>query len=434
MNALQFLEKLVSYASVSTLKANQPQLKKIVVFLEKTLKDFGFVVKLVGTTHPLIYAYQDNQAQETVGFYAHYDVQPIEPLSKWKSPPFKLTAAGNKLFGRGVADDKGHIAQILAALTNTPREKRKNIVLLFEGEEELGSLHFEEYLKKIINNVPNINVFYVLDAGVRDAETPMIEYGLRGLAAYTLKIKVASHDLHSGLAGNLVANPANILASLVASLKDKNGKVTLPHFYDNVLVVSETEDKLLQKSFGSLEKKLLEFGAKAFYLPSGAKTHLASKVFPSFDVNGIQSGYSEEGFKTIIPAEGVLKFSFRLVPKQEGQKIDGILRQYVADFLSQYPVQYELKGDYSEAFLTDISSKEVAKTEKIFTQFFANKMVYNRSGGSIPAAEVLGRHFKFPIVITGFTSDDSRLHSPNENIDAALFEKGEKVLGELVSR
>ncbi|MEK9178882.1 MAG: M20/M25/M40 family metallo-hydrolase, partial [Patescibacteria group bacterium] len=390
--------------------------------------EMGFKVRVIPTKkHPLLFAILDNGSSETYGFYSHYDVQPPEPLDQWKSPPFELTETDGKLVGRGTADDKGHIAQVIFAVKQAQEKKKlnKNIFLIYEGEEEIGSQNFEPALLTIQKTLQKADVFFILDSSTRDIETPMIEYGLRGLLYYELTVTLSHKDLHSGLYGNLVENPANIVTQLLSSIKNIDGFVTIPHFYDTVLSPSSKEISLLKKTKPSKDQDIQSAGVKDLVVPKGSHFALASKVLPSFDINGMISGYTGEGAKTIIPAKASAKFSFRLVPNQDPVIIGKLFQKFVHKFFDKKTLNYKLDLLSSDfPFLTLPDNKYIHITKKVFAKHFKNETLLNRSGGSIPAADTLSRLTKKPVVITGFTSPESNLHSPNEFIDARLFQKG----------
>lgn len=437
MDEISLLKKLVSFQSVSTQQQYRVQLEETVTYLDHLLQSIGFKTSVIRTArHPLLYAILDTNSAETIGFYSHYDVQPPEPLKDWLSEPFVLTEREGKLFGRGTADDKGHIAQVITAVFSAQKAKKlhKNIIVLYEGEEEIGSENFESALHNVVDELKTASAFYILDSSVRDAETPMIEYGLRGLLYYELLVTMSSKDLHSGLYGNLVANPANAISQFLGSIKNNNGHVIIPHFYDSVIRPSSSEVKTLKRAKPSKDSDVQNAGVKDLFVPKGSHFALASKVLPSFDINGMLSGYIGEGAKTIIPGKAMAKFSFRLVPNQQPEKINTSIQKYVDAFFKKLPVDYSLKLLSSDfPFLTASDNEYIRKTIHLFNKNFKNKTVLNRSGGSIPAADILSRLTGKPVVITGFTSPESNLHSPNECISKELFTKGTRILTDLLS-
>ena len=434
--AQTILAELVQFQSVAADGHSSNGSEAAIKYIVSSLKRIGFQTKIIGGPHSLIVGNYNTGASTTLGFYVHYDVQAAESLDKWHYEPFKLTLKGNRLYGRGTADDKGHLAQLLAVCESlvTKKQLKNNLLLLIEGEEEVGSTNLAIYLSSVSKLLAEGDVFYILDSSVHDGKTPLIEYGLRGVMGYELILTVADHDLHSGLAGNLVVNPAQVLARFLASLKDRWERITLPGFYDRVVKLDQLEDKLLRQTAHTKADLLKEFGVKKLYLPKGAKHYFASKTLPSLDINGLYSGF-RDGFKTIIPHMASAKFSFRLVPNQVTEEIDSLFHQYVEHFFRPYPLDYKLNiAGANGPFLTKPGSAAMIKTAHVFNRHYPNPTVYNRSGGSIPAAEILSRLTQKPIIITGFVQPDANLHAPNENYELPLFEKGLTVLSDLINQ
>jgi len=395
---LKLLSDFVSIQSVSTDRSKYPKMLKAVDFLKKEIKSLGLEVKTYQKDDcpPLIVAkyylpHDRGIDRKTIGVYAHYDVQPEDPVGEWGSPPFKLTIKNGKIFGRGVADDKGHIIQTLMAIRkivetqNFASLQKNNIVLIFEGEEETGSKNFEYLINLAKKDLEKIDVFYVLDMGMETSNQPEIFYGLKGLIGFGIEVRTNKQDLHSGVYGNKADNPIQILAELFSKIKDsRTNKILIPHFYDKV----------------------------KFSLP------------PSFDIHGITGGYAGEGIKTIIPAMAHAKFSFRLIEDQNPDEIEKLVSDFIKNNLPK-GIKYSLKTSGKlDPFCTDINNKYAKATDKIFTEIFGKKTKFSRSGGSIGAVTTLSKQFKKPIILTGFTLKDCNIHAPNENIDEKMFEKG----------
>jgi acetylornithine deacetylase/succinyl-diaminopimelate desuccinylase-like protein len=432
---LKKFSEFISIQSVSTDSSRHEEILKAVDFLKNEIKTLGFDVKTYqnDSCSPLIIAKKFTSSNlKTIGIYAHYDVQPEDPVEQWRSPPFELTVKNGKIFGRGVADDKGHIIQVLATIDKLIEKKqlKNNVVLIFEGEEENESKNFEFLIAQAKEDLKKIDVFYILDMGMKEKNIPQIYYGLRGIMTGELKIKTGKTDLHSGVFGNRVLNPAQVIAELLTKIKDgKTNKIKIPGFYDTVKKINQKEKELLGEFILDEETEKKNAGVKDF-----VGDFLSSKVLPSFEVNGILSGYTGPGTKTIIPAEAILKFSIRLVPEQKAEEIKKIIEKFIKENL---PVQidFELKmNDGCDPFYTDFENPYAKKTAEILTGVFENKTYFNRSGGSIAAAEVLQRLFAKPIILTGFTLPDENIHAPNENIDEEMFDKGIVSLEKILSQ
>ncbi len=436
---LKLLSDFVSIQSVSADSKRYHEILKAVDFLQKYLKKMEFEIKLIKKDKkpPLIIASKFvAKKAKTIGIYAHYDVQPEDPVNEWKTAPFTLTIKNGKMYGRGVADDKGHLIQNLVSinqLINTKKLKN-NIVFIFEGEEETGSMHFESYVSQVKNLLAKVDVFYVTDVGMHKKNVPQIFYGLRGLVYFELKISTGQYDLHSGIYGNRVLNPGQVLADLFTKIKDiKSNRILIPHFYDEVRNISSKELTLLKKVEVSDEEMKKEAGTYTVLSYKDNPSYLISKIYPSFDVHGIQTGYTGEGSKTVIPHKVITKFSFRLVENQVPDQIEKLVKNFIKKTL-QNGIKYEIKtlAQFSP-FYTGIGDPYIKQTAKVLSSIFKNETLFNRAGGSIPAAEILQRLFKKPVILTGFTLPDEKAHSPNENFDEEIFWKGIEALKSLYS-
>jgi acetylornithine deacetylase/succinyl-diaminopimelate desuccinylase-like protein len=273
-----------------------------------------------------------------------------------------------------------------------------------------------------------VDVFYLTDTGMHQKNVPQIFYGLRGIVYFELIVKIGKRDLHSGVYGNRVYNPINVLAYLIAKIKDiKTGKILIPKFYEKVRKIEKEELLLLKKTLKSDEEERKEGGVFGLTEIEGFSS-LSSKIFPSFDCHGIISGFIGEGQKTVIPKEAKVKFSFRLVEHQDPKEIEEQVFDFVEKNLPK-EVKWELKClSNSAPFYTDVKNEWVKKTASILKDVFGNEVVFNRSGGSIPAAEILQRLYKKPIILTGFTLPDDNIHAPNENFDSEMFFLGIEAL------
>jgi len=433
------LMELVAIKSVSTDDARYHEILKAVAFLKDWLEEIGCQIKII--THDqappmLIGIKKVERAKKTIGIYGHYDVQPEDPVDEWLSPPFQLTAKEGRFYGRGVADNKGHIVQNLDAVDYLIKSNRltNNIFFIFEGEEETGSLHFEEYINKAKDLLGKVDIFYLTDVGMYQKNKPQIFYALRGLIPFELNVVVGGHDLHSGVYGNKVFNPINVVASLLAKIKDVNsGEILIPGFYKDVKQLAKPELSLLKKTIKPANQEKREAGVFQLTTIRKSPFSLSSKIFPSFDCHGIISGYTGAGVKTVIPRSAKVKFSFRLVEYQKPRDIKELVGNFIEKNLPT-GVKYRLtvyKGN--PPFYTDINNDSVVNTAKILSAVFQNETIFNRSGGSVPAAEVLQRVFQKPIILTGFTLSDGNIHAPNENFNEEMFWKGIEALKAIYS-
>lgn len=433
------LAELIAIESVSADPARLPEVMNAAAYIKNWLVEIGFDVKMVekSKSPPLIVAtYTVPNAASTIGIYAHYDVQAEDPIEEWHTAPFTVIEKNGKLWGRGVADDKGHVVQNIAAVEELVKESklRNNIIFIFEGEEETGSYSLLEFLEQAAPQLQHCDFFMILDAGMKTPQIPMIEYALRGLVYFELTITTAGRDLHSGLYGNAVPNPANILTSLLGGMKDSiTNEVLIPGFYDDVRALDKKERTLLEKNKTTDKELKEEIQGKYVRKMRDFPSYLSPKVLPSLDINGMISGYTGEGPKTIIPRSATVKFSIRLVENQRAEKMQTLIEKYIKKHMPK-DVTYDLKILSSdEPFYTDFRSKPVQQVAKVLKEHFGNDVIYNRSGGSIPAAEMFQRLYNKPIMITGFTLPDENLHAPNENIDSKLFKEGITVLKKIFS-
>ena len=409
-------------------------------FLSKKLTSLGFEVLLLqnGQNPATIFAKRIGSADgKTIGIYGHYDVQPEDPVREWNSKPFTLTQKNGRFYGRGTADNKGHIIQNIASIENliASQSLKNTIVFLIEGEEETGSEHFASYIDTLKDELMKVDVFFITDVEMYKKNIPMIIYALRGLVYFEIELKVGDHDMHSGVYGNAAYNPAQILSDLFAHMKNmRSGEVQIAGFYDSVRKISETEMKLLNNQVFSDEEFQKDAGSFGLTSMRNVPPYLAPKIFPSMDIHGIKSGFVGEGPKTIIPAKGRAKFSFRLVEHQCAQNIDLLVRDFVKKYMVQYGARVEYKitsHSYDNPFYCSIDDPYLQKTARILSDHFGTETVFMREGGSIPAAEIIQRVLGKPVVLTGFVLPDANLHAPNENFDEDMFWEGIEVLGKI---
>lgn len=434
---ISFLKDFVSIQSVSTDSARVSKLYEAAEFLDHKLKSLGFETEILSKngSPPLLMAYlfSKNKNAKTIGIYGHYDVQPESPVDKWLSPPFEMSIREGKIYARGVADNKGHITQnIFAVEALIDKDLKNNFIFILEGEEEVGSANFEYFVRQKSKVLKSVDVFFITDAEMFKKSVPQIYFGLRGIVYFELFVKTGEKDLHSGVYGNLVLNPCQVCAELISKMKDqKTQKILIPNFYDKIRPATVKELMYLKKSKFSLLEKQKEAMVKVLYPYDNKKYYLSTKIYPSLEMNGLVSGYTGEGSKTIIPCEAKMKFSFRLVEYQNPKEVVRVVKKFIADNMPR-GVYWELKVlSSSSPFYCDIENEYVKMVSKVFKKHFNHDVVYNRSGGSIPAAEILFRLFKKPIILTGFTLPDDNIHASNENFDLEMFEKGTQALSDL---
>jgi acetylornithine deacetylase/succinyl-diaminopimelate desuccinylase-like protein len=443
---LQLLTDFVAIESVSTDASRKSSMQEAADFLSHQLGEMGFTLSVQsvnGSAPFVIGSLMQDKSAHTIGIYGHYDVQPEDPVEEWNSAPFKLTQKDGKLYGRGVADDKGHIIQNLVALRELIAQKKlkRNIVCFFEGEEESGNINLEEILNAPQNTyLQNVDAWLVTDMGARGSGEPQIYNGLRGIVYFEMTIETGTKDAHSGVYGNRIYNPAQLLSELFTSMKDsKTGVVRIPHFYEDIIhpspeeyahlvVQADTPKALLERSGAyTVPSKWGPFPG----FPADIPLSVTSKLLPSLDIHGISSGYVQEGVKTIIPRKAMIKFSCRIVPGQKAEKIARLVQDHVRAHIPE-GIQYELTVvESSEAFYTSVDNPWIREISSKLEEVFGAAVRFSRSGGSIPVAEALQRHYSKPVILTGFTLPDDNLHAPNENYDEQMFWKGIEALEQI---
>ncbi len=361
----------------------------------------------------------------TVLVYGHADVMPVDPLNLWTTPPFEPQIRDGKIYARGADDDKGQAfmhakAFELMVKTNT---LPCNVKFIIEGEEEIGSPNLKEFLiahKELLK----ADVILVSDTGMIATDIPSITAGLRGLSYVEVEVTGPNRDLHSGIFGGAVANPANVLARLIASLHDENGKITIPGFYDDVIEISAIERaKMAEAPFdintykSAIEVEELE-GEKG-YTPT---EHTG--IRPTLDVNGIWSGYTGEGAKTVLPSKAFAKISMRLVPNQDNEKISRLFKAHFESFAPK-TVKVNVKILHGgQGYVSPINTPEYMAAERAIEETFGKKPVPVRSGGSIPIISTFEEVLGIKSILLGFGLESDAIHSPNENFPLEMFFKG----------
>lgn len=424
------LEHCVRIPSVSSQSKRKKEVRRCAEYLKKELLRIGLHKAVVQETkgHPVVYGEwkHPKKGKPTLLIYGHYDVQPEDPVSLWKSPPFKPTIRGGDLYGRGVIDDKGQVYIHLKALEahlKVNNELPLNVKFLIEGEEEIGSPHLEPYLKKYKKQLA-ADLMVISDTPMLKKGAPSICYGLRGISYLEVEVFGPRHDLHSGQWGNVVANPATVLAEMIAKLKDRHGRVLIPGFYDDLKPITSKERKRLQHLKISLNDYKKSAGAPAFTAVKGYSFLESIWAIPSLDVNGIVSGYTGEGAKTIIPSRAKAKISMRLVPNQKHEKIARLFTRYIHK-IAPKTVKVKVKNLHGgPPFYADVDNPVFEGAMKALEKGFKKKPVFIREGGSIPFVNTMENILKKPAILLGFGLPDENAHAPNEKLHLENFHKG----------
>jgi acetylornithine deacetylase/succinyl-diaminopimelate desuccinylase-like protein len=427
---LEGLKTFLRIPSISTLSEHKPDIRRAAEFALNELRAAGMTTAelIEGEGNPLVYAeWLGAPGKPTILFYGHYDVQPADPLDEWKSPPFEPEVRGNDIFARGAVDDKGQVyIQIKAVegLLKTTGKLPVNVKFLLEGEEETGGAHIEAYVK---TKPPRLkaDAAVVCDTEMFAPELPTICVGLRGMVYYELFVQGADHDLHSGVYGGAAPNPILAISEILCALKDRDGHINIPGFYDRVVPPSAKERAAWASlPFDVKEYTEKEMGAKE--LVGEPEVPLFERVWarPTLEVHGIRGGFTAEGAKTVIPARAVAKISTRLVADQ---RVDESVAQFKAAVAVVCPkgVTAEVKMLHSgEPSLTNPDNPFIHASAEAMKQVFGKETVYIRSGGSIPIVGVFDRYLGIPSVMMGFGLPDDNLHAPNEKFHLPNFYRG----------
>ena len=430
-NEQRFIDELFSLIRIPSISA-KPQHKDDMLACAERWKqllleagaDEAMVMPSKG--NPLVYAEKRiNPDAPTVLIYAHYDVMPAEPLELWKSKPFDPEIRDGHIWARGADDDKGQAMIQTKAFEYMVREGllRHNVKFIFEGEEEIGSPSLNAFLKEH-KELLKADVILVSDTSMLGADMPSLTTGLRGLAYWEIEVTGPNRDLHSGHFGGAVANPINTLCSIISQITDADGRITVPHFYDDVEDVPAAEREMIASIPFNEEKYMQAIGVKALKGEKGYSTLERNSCRPSFDVCGIWGGYTGEGSKTVLPSKAYAKVSCRLVPHQNHEKISKLFVDYINEIAPDY-VQVKVTPMHGgEGYVCPISLPAYKAAEKGFEKAFGKKPLAVRRGGSIPIISDFEQILGIKTVLMGFGLESNAIHSPNENFPLDIFRKG----------
>jgi len=364
-------------------------------------------------------------AAKTVLVYAHYDVMPAEPLDLWKSKPFEPEIRDGHIWARGADDDKGQAFIQVKAFEYLVKNDllKNNVKFIFEGEEEIGSPSLEAFCEDH-KEMLKADVILVSDTSMLGADLPSLTTGLRGLAYWEIEVTGPNRDLHSGHFGGAVANPINVLCGMIDKVVDKDGRITIPGFYDDVEELSEVERQMIASIPFDEEKYKKAIGVKALFGEKGYSTLERNSCRPSFDVCGIWGGYTGEGSKTVLPSKAYAKLSCRLVPHQDHHTISNMFADYIVSIAPE-TVQVKVTPMHGgEGYVCPITLPAYKAAEKGFEIAFGKKPLAVRRGGSIPIISTFEKVLGIKTVLMGFGLESDAIHSPNENFNLDIFRKG----------
>lgn len=426
---LQELKSLISIPSVSTSTENRPDMRIAAEWLKARLLKIGMTTAQIFETlgHPVVYAEKNcGKANcRTVLIYGHYDVQPPDPLDLWQSHPFAADQRDDQLYARGASDMKGQVIASLSAVESIIARDNLpvNIKFIIEGEEEIGSPNLPGFIEEHADLL-KCDVVLNPDAGMVSPEIPAIIYALRGLSYFELRVFGPSHDLHSGVFGGVVHNPAIVLAEAIAGMHDSAGKITLPGFYDKVRTLDKEESLELARLPIKSDYYLKQTGVPALYGEVGYTDIERIGARPTLDVNGMLSGFTGVGSKTVIPAWAMAKISMRLVPDQNPDEVHEQLREYLENKMPP-TVTWELKClGGGAASISDRFHPAVLALSDALETIWGTKPVFKREGGSVPITGDFQKILNVESVLTGFGLPSDAIHSPNEHLHLPTWKKG----------
>ncbi len=431
-NRDRFLNELVQYLaipSVSSLPEHRDDMRRCAEWTAGQLRDIGLQnVHLAETPgHPVVYGeWLGAPGATTMLIYGHYDVQPVDPVDQWTTPPFEATVRDGDLYARGAADDKGQVFMHIKALEAHMKQNGRlpvNVKVMIEGEEEVGSENLDDFIRAERERL-GCDVVVISDTPMFARGVPSICYGLRGLVYAQIDLRGTKTDLHSGSFGGAVANPALVLAQVLAQMKDRSGRIRIPGFYDDVRQLTEQERQEFKRLPFDEKQYRKELAAPRLFGETGYSTLERTWARPTFDVNGLLSGFTGEGSKTVIPATAMAKVSMRLVPNQDPDKIAALFEEYVRKVT---PKTVELKVTRmhgGKPWMTGLDNRFIQAASRAIEQGFGKRAVYTREGGSIPIVSTFQQELNAPSVLFGIGLPDENSHAPNEFLNLDNFYGG----------
>lgn len=427
---LSELKQFLKFPSISTNPENQKDVLECAEYLKKHMESIGMQNAKVYPTkgHPVVYSDWLNAGADkpTVLIYGHYDVQPVDPVELWTSPPFEADIRGENIYARGSADDKGQVFIHLKAIEahlNQNKTLPVNIKLLIEGEEEIGSVHLGDFIKDNVELL-RCDVIVVSDTSMFSKELPALGYALRGLCYMQVDVTGPNRDLHSGQYGGSVENPINALAEMISKMKDADGKILIDGFYDDVAPLSKEEKENFEKL--PFDDKEYAKGLEVDELAGEKGYSTLERIWsrPTLDCNGIWGGFTGEGAKTVLPSKASAKISMRLVPNQDPDKIAELFVKFVKK-IAPKSIKVDVYGQHhGKPWISPIDSKWNQAAIRALKAGFGKEPVFMREGGSIPIVFTLEEYLKAPTVLLGFGLPDENAHSPDEHLNLNNFFNG----------
>ena len=425
---LDELMELLRIPSVSAKSENKADMTHCADMVKNRLLEAGAdKVEIYSTEgHPIVYGEKIiDPSKPTVLVYGHYDVQPAEPLELWKSGPFEPVIIDGKIFARGSCDDKGQVYMHVKALETMIQTGtlNNNIKFCIEGEEEVGSPNLGKFVaahKELLK----ADVILISDTAMISLDTPSIDVGVRGLSYIEVTVTGPNRDLHSGVYGGAVANPITMLAKMIASCHDENNHITIPSFYDDVVMSTDEERKLMAAAPFNEQEYREDLGVEQLWGEKEFTTNERTGIRPTLELNGIWGGYQGEGAKTVLPSKAMAKISARLVPNQSSEKITAMLLEHFKKIAPAGVTVTAFEHHGGEPYMTPIDSTAYRAAAKALETTFGKVPIPVRGGGSIPICSLFEKELGVKIVFMGFGLDSDNLHSPNEKFNLENFYKG----------
>jgi len=426
---LSELKQYLAIPSISALPQHQADVRRCGEWTAEEMRRIGLEnVRVIDTPgNPVIYGdWLHAAGKPTMLFYGHYDVQPVDPVDLWQSPPFEATVRDGEIYARGAADDKGQVFMHLKAIEAHLKKGGSlplNVKLVIEGEEEVGSVNLDNFIREHKAALA-ASVVVISDSAMFDRGVPSICYSLRGLAYLQIDVRGTASDLHSGVFGGAVINPAMALAQMLAQMKDRGGRIKIPGFYDDVRPLEETERAEWHKLPFNEKKYRKDLGAPKLFGESGYTTLERVWGRPTFEVNGLLSGFTGEGAKTVIPAVAMAKVSMRLVPDQDPDKIATLFENYLKKIAPKAVEVKVTRLHGGKPWITGFDNTFVRAAGRAIEQGFGRAPVFCREGGSIPVVSTFQEELGVPAVLFGVGLPDENAHAPNERLDLDNFHNG----------
>ncbi len=432
---LEELKSFLRIPSVSSLSEHKADMQKGAEWLIKSLTKAGLENASIDETdgHPVVYAdWLHAEGKPTILVYGHYDVQPVDPLHLWETPPFDPHVRDNKLYARGASDDKGQVfmhMKAVEALLNLNGELPVNIKFILEGEEEIGSPSLPKYVEDNKEKL-DADIIVISDTGMQGPGRPAVCYGLRGLAGIQIDVNGPKGDLHSGLYGGAVQNPLHAIVEILESFRDKEGVIQVEGFYDDVRPVSDEERAEFAALDFDLENEKQAIGITEDFGEQGYSFVERTWIRPTLEVNGITGGFSGEGIKTVLPAEASSKITCRLVPDQDPDDIIAKLKAHVEAHKPAGVTVNITEFDKGKPFLTPYDHPAIQAAGRSYEKVYQVPTAFTRMGGSIPIVAAFDEILGFPVVLMGFGLASENFHAPNEHFHLENFDKGLRVISD----